>query len=158
MIIPIFSKTIFLRYTLIEWDTWWVNYNSPENWRRFNSQGCWNFIGDHNATSWPLMTFNLIQSIFFTLSQGLHSSFWGFKWFMWAEKGERGGGHRCRSFLHARDEVYAPHAIAECATTLSHRRSQICDTSAQFLCTRPLHQRYYNNEICHSHWLYTWQY
>ena len=47
------------------------------------------------------------------------------------------GGHRCRSFLHARDEIYAPHAIAECATTLSHRRSQICDTSAQFLCTRP---------------------
>ena len=101
MIIPIFSKTIFLRYTLIEWDTWWVNYNSPENWRRFNSQGCWNLIGDHNATSWPLMTFNFIQSIFFTLSQGLHSSFWGFKWFMWAEKGKM-GGHRCRSFLHAR--------------------------------------------------------
>ena len=56
MIIPIFSKTIFLRYFLKEWNTWWVNYNSPENWRRFNCQGCWNLIGDHNATSWPLMT------------------------------------------------------------------------------------------------------
>ena len=35
-------------------------------------------------------------------------------------------------FLHARDDVYAPHAVAESATTLSHSRSQICDKSAQF--------------------------
>ena len=56
-------------------------------------------------------------------------------------KGEHSCRCRCRSFLHACDEVYAPHAVAECATTLSHRRSQVCDTSAQFLCTRPQVQR-----------------
>ena len=35
-----------------------------------------------------------------------------------SRKGGKGGHScRCRSFLHACDAVYAPHAVAECATT-----------------------------------------
>ena len=37
---------------------------------------------------------------YFTLSQGLHSSFLGFKWFMWAGNGRH--SCRCRSFARMR--------------------------------------------------------